>query len=83
MKINFKNDHMVYMHDTPHRETFERNVRFESSGCVRIDQVSTVVKWILDRSGAGMDEAQYEMIVASREQYDQKIENGPTCAGCI
>ena len=39
VKINFPNDHMVYMHDTPHRELFGRNVRFESSGCVRIDQV--------------------------------------------
>ncbi len=77
VKINFKNDFMVYMHDTPHRELFGRNVRFESSGCVRIDQVSTVVKWILDRTAAGIDETQYEMIVASNEPYDHKIENGP------
>ena len=77
VKINFPNDHMVYMHDTPHRELFDRNVRFESSGCVRIDQVQTVVKWILDRSGSGLDETQYDMLVASTEQYDQKIGNGP------
>ena len=37
VKINFPNKFMVYMHDTPHRELFGRNVRFESSGCVRID----------------------------------------------
>ncbi len=77
VKINFPNEHMVYMHDTPHRELFGRNVRFESSGCVRIDQVETVVKWILDRSATGLDETQYDMLVASTEQYDQKIENGP------
>jgi L,D-transpeptidase YcbB len=77
VKINFKNDHMVYMHDTPHRELFGRNVRFESSGCVRIDQVETVIKWILDRTGAPLTLEDYEMIVANVEQYDQKIENGP------
>ncbi len=77
VKINFPNEHMVFMHDTPHRELFGRNVRFESSGCVRIDQVETVVKWILDRSGAELDESQFDMLVASAERYDQKIENGP------
>jgi L,D-transpeptidase YcbB len=77
VKINFPNDHMVYLHDTPHRELFGRNVRFESSGCVRIDKVETVVKWILDRSASGLDESQYEMLIASAERYDHKIDNGP------
>ena len=77
VKINFPNEHMVYMHDTPHRELFGRNVRFESSGCVRIDQVGTVVKWILDRTNTGLDEATYDMIVSGTEQYDQQIANGP------
>ena len=35
------------------------------------------MKWILDRSQSGLDETQYDMLVASTEQYDQKIENGP------
>ena len=77
VKVNFPNEHMVYMHDTPHRELFGRNVRFESSGCVRIDQVATVVKWILDRSGSPVDDTQYEMLIASAEPYDQQIDNGP------
>jgi murein L,D-transpeptidase YcbB/YkuD len=77
VKINFPNEFMVYMHDTPHRELFGRNVRFESSGCVRIDQVQTVVKWILDRSAAPLDPLSYERLVNSTEQFDQTIDNGP------
>jgi murein L,D-transpeptidase YcbB/YkuD len=77
VKINFPNEHMVYMHDTPHRELFGRNVRFESSGCVRIDQVATVVKWILGRTGSPFGDSQYDMLIASAEPYDQQIENGP------
>lgn len=77
VKINFPNKFMVYMHDTPHRELFGRNVRFESSGCVRIDQVQTVVKWILDRTQAPLDEQTYQSLVNSTEQYEQPIDNGP------
>jgi len=77
VKINFPNKFMVYMHDTPHRELFGRNVRFESSGCVRIDQVQTVVKWILDRTQAPLDETSYQALTTSTEQYEQPIENGP------
>lgn len=77
VKINFPNKFMVYMHDTPHRELFGRNVRFESSGCVRIDQVQTVVKWILDRTQAPLDEPTYQALVTSTEQFEQPVENGP------
>lgn len=76
MKINFANKHMVYMHDTPHRELFERNARFESSGCVRVDKVSTVVDWILGGQD-GIDATEIEMITASQQPYDVKVANPP------
>jgi L,D-transpeptidase YcbB len=76
MKINFANRYMVYMHDTPHRELFEVNARFESSGCVRVDKVSDVVNWILDGQD-GIDATEIEMITASRERYDVKVANPP------
>jgi len=76
MKINFANKYMVYMHDTPHRELFEGNARFESSGCVRVDKVSTVVDWILGGQD-GIDASEIEMITASREPYDVKVANPP------
>jgi murein L,D-transpeptidase YcbB/YkuD len=76
MKINFANRYMVYMHDTPHRELFEVNARFESSGCVRVDKVSTVVDWILGGQD-GIDASEIEMITASLERYDVKVANPP------
>ncbi len=76
VKINFPNEHMVYMHDTPHQESFGRNVRFESSGCVRIDQVKTVVDWIL-QGELDVDMMQVEMVQANVEPYDLKVNNGP------
>ncbi len=73
MKINFANKHMVYMHDTPHRELFSRNARFESSGCVRVDQVSRLVEWILAGQN-DIDDMQIEMITASQETQEMKVE---------
>jgi murein L,D-transpeptidase YcbB/YkuD len=51
-------------------------VRFESSGCVRIDQVKTVVDWIL-QGELDVDMMQVEMVQANVEPYDLKINNGP------
>jgi L,D-transpeptidase YcbB len=76
MKINFPNKFMVYMHDTPHRENFASMARFESSGCVRVDQVSKVVDWILQGQD-GIDEAQIEMITASQENSVTEVQNPP------
>jgi L,D-transpeptidase YcbB len=75
-KINFPNKFMVYMHDTPHRELFSGNARYESSGCVRVDQVDKLVQWILEAQG-GMDEVQMAMITDSGENYAMKVETGP------
>ncbi len=46
-KINFHNEHAVYMHDTPQQSLFNKLMRFESSGCVRVQNVRDLVTWLL------------------------------------
>ncbi len=77
VKINFPNDFMVYMHDTPHRELFGSNARFESSGCIRVDQVQTVIDWVL-RDQADYQPEQYDQIIASRQPFELKVEDPPS-----
>jgi murein L,D-transpeptidase YcbB/YkuD len=77
VKINFPNDFMVYMHDTPHRELFGSNARFESSGCIRVDQVRTVVDWVL-RDQADYQPDQYDQIIAGRQPFELKVEDPPS-----
>jgi murein L,D-transpeptidase YcbB/YkuD len=48
VKINFPNKHSVYLHDTNHRNLFERNNRSLSSGCVRIEKPLELVQLLLD-----------------------------------
>jgi L,D-transpeptidase YcbB len=76
VKINFPNKFMVYMHDTPHRELFATNNRFQSSGCCRIDQVSTVITWIMNGQD-GYEDAQFEFITATEVTSETKIRNPP------
>lgn len=38
VKFMFPNPHLVYLHDTPGRDLFERAERTFSSGCIRIDR---------------------------------------------
>ncbi len=73
VKVNFKNEFMVYMHDTPHRELFATNARFDSSGCVRVDQVRDFIAWILNGQD-GFDEGRFEMITASQETTVTKVQ---------
>ncbi len=76
VKINFPNKYMVYMHDTPHRELFANNNRFESSGCCRVDQVSTVITWIMNGQN-GYEDAQFEFITATQVTSQTKVDNPP------
>ena len=63
-KINFHNPHAVYMHDTPQQSLFGKLLRFESSGCVRVQNVRDLSTWLL-RDTAGWDRQSMEQVIAS------------------
>ncbi|MFD0915613.1 murein L,D-transpeptidase [Pseudahrensia aquimaris] len=46
VKINFPNPHAVYMHDTPQQSLFNKLLRFDSSGCVRVKNVRDLLVWL-------------------------------------
>ncbi len=47
VKINFHNQHSVYLHDTPSDRLFGRNFRAASSGCVRVENIERLITWLL------------------------------------
>ncbi len=51
VKINFPSPADVYLHDTPERDLFEDDARFDSSGCVRVQDVNQLVTWLLQDNG--------------------------------
>ncbi|TNF91900.1 MAG: hypothetical protein EP297_14710 [Gammaproteobacteria bacterium] len=67
VKFMFPNKHAVYLHDTNHRELFDRTQRTTSSGCVRVDNPFDLAERLLD----GQDDW-------DREKIDQVIASGKT-----
>lgn len=45
VKFIFKNDHDVYMHDTPEKSLFALNDRARSSGCIRLENPMALVEY--------------------------------------
>lgn len=48
VKLIFPNRFSVYLHDTNHRDFFEKNERSLSSGCVRVDNPLELTEYLLD-----------------------------------
>jgi murein L,D-transpeptidase YcbB/YkuD len=46
--IRFPNPFSVYLHDTPHRELFDRKRRDTSSGCIRVENPLELVQLLFD-----------------------------------
>lgn len=65
VKINFPNSHATYMHDTPQQSLFNNLMRFDSSGCVRVQNVRDLVTWLL-RDTPGW----------SRQRFEETIRGG-------
>jgi murein L,D-transpeptidase YcbB/YkuD len=64
VKINFPSPDGVYMHDTPQQSLFSKLMRFDSSGCVRVQNVRDLVTWIL-RDTPGWDRQTFEQTIKS------------------
>ncbi|MGU3576355.1 murein L,D-transpeptidase [Brucellaceae bacterium C25G] len=65
-KINFHNTHAVYMHDTPQQSYFNKMMRFDSSGCVRVQNVRDLDVWLL-KNTPGWDRQTIENTIKSGE----------------
>jgi murein L,D-transpeptidase YcbB/YkuD len=48
LKIDMPNTEAVYLHDTPKKSLFRNDVRFNSSGCARVEGVRDLAAWLLE-----------------------------------
>ena len=74
VKINFPSPDGVYMHDTPQQSLFGKLMRFDSSGCVRVQNVRDLVTWIL-RDTPGWDRKRFEDAIKSGENTPVAVTN--------
>ncbi|AZN99333.1 murein L,D-transpeptidase [Mesorhizobium sp. M9A.F.Ca.ET.002.03.1.2] len=74
VKINFPSPDGVYMHDTPQQSLFGKMMRFDSSGCVRVQNVRDLVTWIL-RDTPGWTRQHFEASIKSGENIPVQVTN--------
>ena len=74
IKINFHNPHAVYLHDTPQQSMFNNLMRFDSSGCVRVQNVRDLVAWIL-RDTPGWDRRRLEQTIQTDSDVKVPVAN--------
>ena len=72
LRINFPSRHGVYMHDTPLKNLFGEDMRFHSSGCVRVQNVRELVNWLLTET-PGWPRQEIDQVIKSGERKDAKI----------
>jgi murein L,D-transpeptidase YcbB/YkuD len=51
VKLDMRNDHAIYLHDTPSKAAFQRPVRHLSHGCVRVSDAVGFARMIAEHSG--------------------------------
>ena len=72
VRINLPNKDGVYMHDTPEKGLFGEDMRFHSSGCVRVQNVRELVDWLL-RDTPGWGREKIDAAFKSGDRIDAKL----------
>ncbi len=67
VKFLFKNDHAVYLHDTPSQWGFAKDNRSLSSGCVRVENPFDLVNYAFTLLDNSISKEKVNEIVASQE----------------
>jgi len=68
LRLSMPNKDDVYMHDTPQKELFDRDYRFLSHGCVRVNGVYDLAAWLLNVSGTGSEQWDNEKLRSETEK---------------
>jgi murein L,D-transpeptidase YcbB/YkuD len=76
VKLQFHNPYDVYLHDTPAKNLFGSDYRFESSGCVRVFNVRELVAWVL--RDTGYDSGRVDETIRSGQRLDVEVVNPPS-----
>jgi L,D-transpeptidase YcbB len=74
VKINFPNNHSVYLHDTNHRDLFVKNMRSLSSGCVRVENPLKLAEYLLYNKEERYDKVKIDSIIFFKKTKTVKME---------
>jgi L,D-transpeptidase YcbB len=73
VRIDMPNRDAVFMHDTPSRNLFGGDQRFNSSGCVRVQDVRDLAAWLLEGTGGNWDRRAIDAGIATGDRKDIRL----------
>ncbi len=73
IRINMPNKDAVYMHDTPSKRFFNSDYRFQSHGCVRVENVFDFAEWLLKETPGNWTKASMLAVVQSQKRQDVRL----------
>ncbi len=73
VRVNMPNSYAVYMHDTNQKTHFSHEYRFESHGCVRVDNVRDLAAWLLQDSPK-WGRVEIDAAIAAGQRQDIKLQ---------
>ncbi len=68
VKFIFNNPYSVYLHDTPSKSFFEKDIRSYSHGCIRVQNPFQLVEYILTREKGAFTMDDVSTILANKTQ---------------
>ena len=74
VKFLFPNEWSIYMHDTPKKRLFKRQLRAFSHGCMRVHEALDLARWILVEN-EGWTNERFDKVLKKRQTYGVPIKN--------
>ena len=68
VKFLFTNPHAVYIHDTPGKTLFNKDIRAFSHGCIRVENPEKLAQYLL--TSVNRDTVNFKRIIDSGRQYE-------------
>jgi len=62
MKFGFVNDYGIFLHDTPHKDLFDKSKRNLSLGCIRVEHPERLATWLLGHDAVAPDDGSEENV---------------------
>jgi L,D-transpeptidase YcbB len=73
VRIDMPNSEGVYMHDTPMKHLFNQRWRAFSAGCVRVQDVFTLVEWIAKYEAGWSEPGRAQDMIATGQPLDMTL----------
>ena len=73
VRIDMPNAEGVYMHDTPLKQLFNQRGRAFSAGCVRVQDVFTLVEWIAKYENGWDEPGRTQDVIATGQALDMNL----------